>query len=266
MMILRSCLQSNAPWVLLVGALGAGACGGTEPTSKPATSADPKAVAGVDEKIIHEKCDSSMGKVETVDANNDAKPDITLVVDKGGRNLCRITDLNHDGKPEMVEYWDDAGNLRRRELSFENTEAVTAIELYKGGKLSLRTLDTTGQRRIDTWDYYDDTGRRIKRERDTSNAGHIDQWWTFNVDGTVTIAVDRRGDGQPDPESTITVTAGGAAVTADAGPAPAPGASASNSDAGNVPPSAAPPVIYSDGQQVLGDAGTPAKKKKKGNK
>ncbi len=264
-MTLRSCLHNKAAW-LLVGVLGAWACSSTEPTGKPAASTDPKAVAGIDEKITHEKCDASMGKVETVDANNDTKADITLVLDKGGRNVCRVTDLNHDGKPEMVEYWDDAGNMRRRELSFENTDAVTAVELYKGGKLSERMLDTTGQRRIDTWDYYDDTGRRTKRERDTSNTGHVDQWWTFNADGTVTIALDKSGDGQPDPENTITVTAGGSAVTADAGAAPAPSASVSSSDAGNVAPPAAPPVIYPDGQEVLGDAGTATKKKRKGTK
>ena len=258
-------LRSKAPLVVVIAAVvGVWACSSNE-APKPAVSADPKAPAGIDETLTHEKCDASMGRAEVVDANNDSKPDITLIVDKANKNVCRVTDLNHDGKPEMYEFWDDAGNLRRRELSFENSDAVTAIEIYKGGKLSERMLDTTGQRRVDTWDHYDDSGRRTKRERDTTNTGRIDQWWVFNADGTVTISVDKNGDGQPDPENTITVTAAGVAVSADAG-APAPSASAPVGDAGAALTSPAPPVIYPDGVTTVVDAGAPGGKKRRGTK
>lgn len=263
-MIRRSFQKSSAPLLAVVAAMASvWACSSTE-TAKPAAAGDPKAAA-IDETLQHEKCEASMGRAEVVDANNDGKADITQVYDpKSSHEICAITDLNHDGKAEMYEYWDDAGNLRRKEFSFENTDALTAVELYKGGKLTERRLDTTGQRRVDTWDFYDESGRRIKRERDTSNSGRVDQWWTFNSDGTITIAVDKNADGQPDPENTITVTAAGTAVAPDAG---TPASSTSSADGGGPPPPPPPPVLMPEDAGSPRDAGADGgKKKKKGNK
>lgn len=171
------------------------------------------------EVIEHESCDESGNKVEMLDANNDGKADIKRVT-KGGREICRITDLNHDGKPDMWEYYDQTGQLRRREADYDDNGIVNSIEHFENGKLVRRELDTTNQGRLDTWDFFDPTtGARIKRERDATGDGKIDQWWTFNGDN-VTIAMDRNGDGLPDPDATITLGANGQTVT-DAGVAAA---------------------------------------------
>jgi hypothetical protein len=180
------------------------------------------------EVIVHEPCDEAGNKVESLDATNDGKPDIKRVL-KGGKEICRITDLNHDGKPDMFEYYDASGQLRRREADYDDNGLVNSIEFYENGKLVRRELDTTNQGRIDTWDFFDPTtGKRVRRERDTTGDGKIDQWWTY--DGpNVTIAMDRNGDGQPDPDSTITLGANGQAlVDAGAVATAAPTASASS--------------------------------------
>jgi hypothetical protein len=192
----------------------------------------PKAGQDARETLDHEECEESGNRVEMLDTNNDGKPDIRRVFDKGSsRELCRVSDLNHDGKVDLYEYFDSSGAVRRREFCYDDTGIVNAIEYYEGGRMTKRVYDTSGQRRIDTWDYFEaglptdpKTGRPLhpsRRERDTMGHGRVDQWWTWN--GTkVTIARDINGDGKPDPASTITL---GDEVDAGAAPPPPPAAS-----------------------------------------
>ncbi len=158
------------------------------------------------EAIASEGCSESGRRVELLEVNGDQKADIHKVFDKGsGREVCRVSDLNHDGKPDLYEYFDGAGNVRRREYCYDNDGQVNAIEYYEGGKLVRREYDTTRRHKIDTWDWFDasapldaKTGRPAHpthRERDTSGNGRIDEWWTWDGE-KVTIAVDSNGDGK----------------------------------------------------------------------
>jgi hypothetical protein len=196
------------------------ACGSNDPNSGVA---NPKLPKGSD-SLAHEDCSESGNRVEMLDTNNDGKPDIRRVFDKGsGHELCRVVDLNHDGKPDLFEYFDGSGTIRRREFCYDDTGVVNAIEYYEGGKLARREYDTTGQHKIDTWDWFDppitpdmkSKAHPTRRQRDTTGDGKIDQWWTWNGD-VVTIAIDKTGDGKPDPDATITIGGaddGGAAAT-----------------------------------------------------
>jgi hypothetical protein len=161
--------------------------------------------------------------------------------------VCRVVDLNHDGKPDLFEYFDANGAPRRREYCYDDSGVVNAIEYYEGGKLVRREYDTSGQHRIDTWDWFDPnaapdpkTGRPkhpLRRERDTTGDGQVDQWWAWDGD-KVTIAVDRTGDGKPDPETAIVLgggaSGGGGADTSASGSSSGTGSgsSATLSDAG----------------------------------
>lgn len=196
-----------------------------------------KLAEGVRSQVIeHEPCDAT-GNVQALDVNNDGKPDIRRVM-KDGREVCRISDLNYDGKPDMFEYYDDKGQVRRRESDYDDNGVVNAIEHFEGGRLVRRDLDTTNQGLIDTWDFFDPaTGAQTKRERDATGDGRVDQWWTFEGD-KVTIAFDRNGDGQPDPEATMVMSGGAGGVLA-------PVASAPTSPPAETPPPAetgAPPA------------------------
>jgi hypothetical protein len=206
--------------------------------SSDSATADAKLPASTRSSAVeHEACSES-GKVEALDANGDGKPDIKRVY-SGGKETCRITDLNHDGKPDMYEYYDAAGQVRRRESDYDDSGVVDAIERYEGGKLASRELDTTGQHRIDTWDFFDvATGKRTRRERDANGDGVIDQWWTYEGD-KVTIAFDKNVDGKPDPNDTVVLGAGGnpiAAAPVDAGPPPSTASALGSGDAGYTAP------------------------------
>ncbi len=222
-----------------VALLSAPACGGDRTPASAAKSPSPFRP----ETFDHERCDDRGPNVLTVDTNGDGKPDIRRVFDakpddKGARELCRVVDLNHDGRPDLYEYFDASGAIRRREFCYDDTGVVNAIETYQGGKLVERVYDTTGQHKIDTWDWFDPnaqidakTGRPThpsRRERDINGFGLINQWWTWNGD-TVSIATDRNGDGKPDPESVIVL--GDDAGAAGAAPASSPSVGAGDAQA-----------------------------------
>ncbi len=159
------------------------------------------------EAIIHEPCNPAGHKLQSYDTRGDSKSVVTKVLDDSGRELCRITDINHDGKADLYEYFDGSGAVRRRESDYDANGTIDAVELFEDGRLVKREYDTTGQRRVDTWDYFDKgSGKRIRRERDTTNDGKVDQWWTWEGD-KITIAIDRNGDGKPDPGAVLVLDA-----------------------------------------------------------
>ena len=224
----RPVVWGAGPGVLVALAVCA-ACGG----GKGGVGASKLPEGAHSEALDHENCTDSGHKVQTLDTNGDGKDDIRRVFDKdSGKELCRVVDLNHDGKPDLYEYFEaDGSTVRRREFCYDDTGVVNAVEHYEGGKLVRREFDTSGQHRIDTWDWFDPsapmdakTGKPkhpSRRERDTTGDGQVDQWWTWDGD-RVTIAYDHTGDGKPDPGATIVL--GGSADDAGTSSSPAPGA------------------------------------------
>jgi hypothetical protein len=217
-------------------------CGGSQEAA-----AGPKGPGGPSTVLAHEDCSESGNKVESLDTNGDGKPDIRRIFAKSGKELCRIVDLNHDGKIDMYEYYDDSGNVRRREYCYDDTGQVNAVEHFTGGKLSQREYDTLGMHKVDTWDYFDGSaptdaksGRPThpsRRERDLTGDGRPDQWWQWSGDN-VTITVDKDGDGKPDPGSAITLGKDGQPIQSDDGSGSAPPPPAASSAAAASAPAA----------------------------
>ena len=229
------------------------ACGGGEVSVSAGGSKAEEAPRSTE--VQHEPCE---GGGEAVDVNGDGKPDIRRVM-AGGRETCRVTDLNRNGKPDLYQYFDGAGNLRRREADYDESGVVDAIEIYEGGKLARVEYDTLGRHRIDTWDFYDPaTGKRVRRERDTHGSGRVDQWWTWEGE-KVTIAFDRDGDGHPDPNDPIVLGDNGATQPKDAGPPPSTASQVGAMDAGSPTP-AAQPVADPTPAPAAADAGAPKTK------
>src|SRR5262245_2311305 len=89
---------------LLVFGLSIGGCGGSKEAAKmPASDSLPTA-------LEHEPCDTSASGNQRIDTNGDGKPDIVIVT-SGGREKCRVVDLNHDDKPDSFIYLDGSGTI-----------------------------------------------------------------------------------------------------------------------------------------------------------
>lgn len=227
------------------------AAGGCSTNESSGVSSGAKLPAGARSNALdHEACTESGNRVELIDVNGDGKNDLRRVFDKkSGKEICRIVDLNRDDKADLYEYFDEGGAVRRREYCYSDDGVVNAIEYFEHGKMVRREYDTTGQHRIDTWDFFDPQQpddpktkrpKPVKRERDTNGDGIVDQWWTWEG-SKVTIAFDKNGDGKADPESQVVIGAedGGAEAGASEGPAAAPEGGASGPlapvDAGSAP-------------------------------
>lgn len=161
-----------------------------------------------DTEMKHEACDGAAAGNERIDVNGDGRPNIVKVM-KGGRETCRILDLNLDGAVDAYVYYDDSGLERRREFDFDRDGRVDEIVSLRGGVIFLKERETNFDNQLDTWDYYE-SGRLVKRERDSDGDGVIDQWWTFNnpTDARcAAVAFDRNYDGLPDPSGVLDVCA-----------------------------------------------------------
>lgn len=159
-------------------------------------------------EMKHEACDGAAAGNERIDVNGDGRPNIVKVM-KGGRETCRILDLNLDGAIDAYVYYDEAGLERRREFDFDRDGRVDEIVNLRGGMIVLKERETNFDNQLDTWDYYE-SGRLVKRERDSDGDGVIDQWWTFNNPTDVrcaAVAFDRNYDGLPDPSGVLDVCA-----------------------------------------------------------
>jgi hypothetical protein len=238
--------SATRPSMLLGIALCLLACSSTEAEGDKA-KAPGQGPEKRDTTIVHEPCDANSSDAQKVDVNGDGKPDIIHVM-KGGREVCRIVDLNMDGAVDAFIYYDDQGRERRRESDFDRDGRADEIAIFENGQLKLKLRETNFDNKIDTWDYYEN-GRLVKRERDSDGDGIVDQWWTFNNPNNpkcAVVASDRNADGKPDPESVVDLCgesygAAKPAGTAPPGAAPPPGATATPSAAPSAPPPAAPP-------------------------
>lgn len=191
-----------------------------------------------DTTVVHEPCDGASSSAQKVDVNGDGKPDIIHVM-SGGKEVCRIVDLNMDGAVDAFIYYDDQGRERRRESDFDRDGRADEIAIFEGGQLKLKMRETNFDNKIDTWDHYEG-GRLVKRERDSDGDGVVDQWWNFNNPANpkcAIVASDRNADGKPDPESVVDLCGESYGVKGGAAQGAAPPGSAAP---GAPPPSGAP--------------------------
>ena len=209
-------------------------------------SSRPAAYPGTSERerettIVHEPCDASSKSAQGTDINGDGKPDIVHVME-GGRELCRVLDLNADGAIDAFVYFDAAGLERRRESDFDRDGRADEIAIYKDGKLVQKQRETNFDDKIDTWDYYEGD-RLVRRERDSDGDAIVDQWWTFNrptEPKCALVASDANGDGRPDPNSEVDTCSENGGVAPPPGASPPASAMASAAPAPAQAPSAAP--------------------------
>jgi hypothetical protein len=192
----RSKLVAAAICAVVAGACSQAVSVGTEAPA-PTNSLRPV-------ELTHDKCDIDSKDAVRTDVNNDGNADITRVM-SGGREVCRAINLNFAGPPDNFVYFDDRGQLRRRESDFDRDGITDEIAIFQNGKLVRKDRETNLDRKIDTWDFYV-SDVLTRRERDTNADGRVDQWWSW-PDGSKPdcplVESDTDADGRPDARQDV---------------------------------------------------------------
>jgi hypothetical protein len=198
--------------------------------------------------ITHDPCDAKApNAVKTYEADDKVspiRPYVTHVFDSGNRELCSFADLNGDGRVDVYTYFDEAGRTRRRESAYSASANIDEIATYKAGDLDVVARETNYDGKLDTWDFYEG-GKLVRRERDKTGDGHIDEWWTFDATAeTVTVTQAEARTGRPDPEQVLVLSTAGGTLKplseVSGGSKPAPTPSAAPKASASTTPSAAP--------------------------
>jgi len=155
--------------------------------------------------VDRSKCSDKGKQVVTADINLDKKPDVWkffTTVQQNGQSVsvltCKQVDLNHDGKVDMVYYYDETGaqtTLEEFDLDFDGQFDVTTY--YVGGKKVRKEEDTNLDKRPDVWTYLEDE-KIVRVERDTDFNGKVDEWQYYEGGKLDRIGYDTSGSGQID--------------------------------------------------------------------
>jgi hypothetical protein len=148
------------------------------------------------------KCDEKGKNVITADTNLDQKPDVWKfyqTVDVGGQKTeiltCKEVDLNHDGKVDLVSYYDDKGaqiTMDEADADFDGKFDVTRY--FVNGKKVREELDTNFDQKPDVWQYFEDE-KLVRQERDTNGDGKVDEWEYYEGGKLDRIGYDTTGTG-----------------------------------------------------------------------
>ncbi len=221
------------------------ACGGQQ---RPADSGLDMKVSPTDfgAKFDRSRCDDKGKQVVSLDANGDGKPDVIKLfqsVTQDGHTVqelvCKQTDLDFDGKIDLVQYYGPDGQLFMDEYSmdysgkfngrtfYQDGKKVRAekdmnfdgkpdyFEFYEGGKLVRVERDRTGNGKIDEWQYYEN-GRLDRVGYDTTGSGRVDKWERNPEGGPDLPVAQESGSSAAVPALPANADTAAAAAAADA--------------------------------------------------
>jgi len=261
-------LMSKSRVLVVVSALSAAGLGCAS-TTKQAEMVSSASNAPASPLVDRDKCNERDKHVITADTDQDKKPDVWKffkTIDVGGQKTevlsCKQVDLNHDGKIDMVTYYDDTGSqvvLEEIDGDFDGKFDFTAY--YNQGKRVRDEFDMNFDQRVDLWKYYED-GKLVRIEKDTNNDGKVDQWEYYEGGKLDRIGYDTSGSGRVDkwdraPETGAGAVPGTVLSSSVSGTPPAGGAAPAGGATTPPPAGGATPASSSTAKPA------PAKAKKK---
>ena len=139
--------------------------------------------------------------VTGLDINGDGKPDIFKhYKDVGEKRVIvkRESDLNADGKIDMVRLYDVKARPTQEtvDLDFDGNKDV--VRTFEDGKLVREAFDMNLDGKPDLTKFFED-GALIRKEQDSKLDGKVDYWEYFDEKGKLErIGVDHDADGAID--------------------------------------------------------------------
>jgi hypothetical protein len=209
------------------------ACGGQQ--KQPANPSVDLKVSQSDfgAKFDRSRCDDKGKQVVSLDANGDGKPDVVklfLSATQDGHTVqqlvCKQTDLDFDGKIDLVQYYGPGGELFMDEYSMDYSGKFNGRTFYQEGKKVRAEKDMNFDGKPDYFEFYEG-GKLVRVERDRTGNGKIDEWQYYEGGHLDRVGYDTTGSGRVDkwernPEGGSEAPVAQEGAAAPAAPAPAP--------------------------------------------
>jgi hypothetical protein len=158
-----------------------------------------------------ERCNAgAQGReVSEYDTSGDGVPDVRKVYAAAGTGvearlvmICRETDLNSDGRKDVIRYYDDEGRTLREDADRNFDGKMDLSVVFQDGRVVRKELDTDLDGRLDTKVFFEgNLPLRTERDlagRSTPDKWHPDQWEYFEEGRMVRSGTDLDGDSRVD--------------------------------------------------------------------
>lgn len=102
-------------------------------------------------------------------------PDGFRLVYAGGKLVRKERDVDQDGKPDIIRYYDEHGRLIRQEEDSRLDGRPDTWTFFTGGRAVRKESDTNGNGKVDLWAFYDGPDNLVRTEADTDHNAHRDR-------------------------------------------------------------------------------------------
>ena len=186
-------------------------CSSSTPQKPTAGNDRATALGGNDKGSGGERCDATKPGRESsaYDSSGDGVPDVRKVFLSTGTGvdarlvmICRETDVNGDGKKDVIRYYDDEGRSQREEADRNFDGKMDMAIIFQDGKIVREELDENRDGKIDT-KVFVENGKPLRAERDLAGRSSGDNWqpdrWEYYEDGKmIRMGTDLDGDRRVD--------------------------------------------------------------------
>jgi hypothetical protein len=102
-------------------------------------------------------------------------PEGFRLVRTGGPLARKERDVDGDGKPDILRYYDETGKLIRQEEDSRLDGRLDTWTFYDEGRLVRKESDTNADGQVDLWAFYDGADTLLRTEADTDHNQHRDR-------------------------------------------------------------------------------------------
>ena len=203
------------------------ACGGTQNQVANPTMDLKVAQSDFGAKFDRSRCDDKGKQVVSLDANGDGKPDVIKLFQSAAQDghtvqqlVCKQTDLDFDGKIDLVQYYGPGGELFMDEYSMDYSGKFNGRTFYQEGKKVRAEKDMNFDGKPDYFEFYEG-GKLVRVEHDRTGTGKIDEWQYYENGHLDRVGYDTTGSGRVDKWERNPEGATEAPAAQDSAPAPA---------------------------------------------
>ncbi len=155
-------------------------------------------------KFDRSRCDDRGKHVVSLDASGDGKPDVIKLFVQSSQDgqpvnqlVCKQSDLDFDGKIDLVQYYGQNGELFMDEYSMNYSGKFNGRTFFQDGKKVRAEKDMDFDGKPDYYEYYEG-GRLVRVERDRNADGKVDEWQYYENGRLDRIGFDTTGSGRVD--------------------------------------------------------------------